>query len=234
MVMTQMTTKAGIQKQGQIAINALFQEISQLHDLGLFLAQDTKQLTGLQKRGALRAISMVKEKRCGRIKGRTVADGRPQQKLYIKEETTSLTVSIDALMLSILIDASEHRNVATVDFAGAYLHAEMKFFTLLKVEGQLVDILCDVCEKYRKFVCYKNGKKVLYLKLLKALYGCVKSALLWYDLFSSKLKELGFELNPYDLCVANKTMLMIVNAQLCGTLTTRRYRTWTIKLSREW
>jgi hypothetical protein len=54
----------------------------------------------------------------------------------------------------------------------------MKDFTLLKMEGESVDIMCDVCSDYEKFVCYENGKKVLYLELLKALYGCVQSALL--------------------------------------------------------
>jgi hypothetical protein len=52
---------------------------------------------------------------------------------------------------------------------------------------------------------------VLYLKLLKALYGCVQSALLWYDLFSSTLQGEGFKLNPYDTCVANKT----INGKQC-------------------
>ena len=62
-------------------------------------------------------------------------------------------------MLSLLIDASERRDVAMVDVAGAYLHAEMEDFTLLKMEGESVDIMCDVCEDYRKYVCYENGKK---------------------------------------------------------------------------
>jgi hypothetical protein len=124
--------------------------------------------------------------------------------LYTKDETSSPTVSADALMLSLLIDAHEQRDVATADVAGAYLHAEMEDFTLLKMEGESVDIMCDVCEDYRKYVCVENGKKVLYLKLLKALYGCVQSALLWYELFSSTLQVAGYELNPYDTCVANK------------------------------
>jgi hypothetical protein len=81
-MMTQMTAKAGIKKHGQIAIDALFQEFSQLHDLGVFLRQHKSELTYIQKRGALQAISEIKEKRCGRIKGRTVADGRPQMPLY--------------------------------------------------------------------------------------------------------------------------------------------------------
>jgi hypothetical protein len=53
--------------------------------------------------------------------------------------------------------------------AGAYLNAEMKDFTLLKMEGEPVDIMCNVCGDYNKSMCYKNGKKVLYLKLFKAL-----------------------------------------------------------------
>ena len=205
-IMTQMTANAGIKKHGQVAIDALFQEFSQLHDLGVFEGQDARKLTDAQKRAALRAISMIKKKRCGKIKGRAVADGRSQRNLFTKEQTTSPTVSTDALMLSILIDALERRDVATADVAGAYLHAHMKDFTLLKVEGPSVDKLCDVSPEYKKFVCYEDGKKVLYLKLLKALYGCVQSALLWYELFSGTLKNMGFKLNPYDTCVANKTI----------------------------
>ena len=45
--------------------------------------------------------------------------------------------------------------------------------------------------------------KVLYVRLVKAIYGCVKSALLWYDLFNNTLNEMGFVLNPYDPCIAN-------------------------------
>ena len=50
----------------------------------------------------------------------------------------------------------------------------------------------------------ENGKKVLYLRLLKALYGCLRSALLWYELYISILKKMGSRLNPYGHCVANK------------------------------
>jgi hypothetical protein len=39
----------------------------------------------------------------------------------------------------------------------------------------------------------------------------VKSALLWYDLFTEKLKERGFVLNPYDPCVANA----VINGKQC-------------------
>jgi hypothetical protein len=44
------------------------------------------------------------------------------------------------------------------------------------------------------------------LRLQKALYGCVNSALLWYELFTGTLQGMGSELTPYDMCVANKTV----------------------------
>ena len=50
---------------------------------------------------------------------------------------------------------------------------------------------------------YEKGRKVLYVQLDKALYGCVQSALLWYELYATTLQDMGFKLNPHDLCVAN-------------------------------
>ena len=74
----------------------------------------------------------------------------------------------------------------------------------LKLTSDSVDIMCTVNPEYKKFVVIENGIKVLYLQLLKALYGCVRSALLWYELFLDTLKEMGFELKPYNSCIANK------------------------------
>jgi hypothetical protein len=167
---------------------------------------DPITLTNAQRKGALRAINLITEKRDGRIKGRTVADGSPQRTLYEKHETASPTLSTDALLLTILMDAYESRDVATADIAGAYLNAFMKDYVLMKFTGESVDILCTLNPKYRKFVVIEKGIKVLYVRLIKALYGCVKSALLWYELFSETLQEMGFVLNPYDSCVANKNI----------------------------
>ena len=52
----------------------------------------------------------------------------------------------------------------------------------------------------------ENGIKVLYLRLLKYLYGCMESPLLWYDLYSKTLKSQGFLINPYDRCIENSTI----------------------------
>jgi hypothetical protein len=204
-IMAQMTATAGIKKHGQKAVDALLKEFCQLDDKSVFAAVDAKTQSAKQKKAALRAINLIKEKRDGSIKGRSCADGRPQRVLYTKEQSASPTVSTDALMISLMIDAKERWDVATADVVvGAYLLADMDDFVLLKLTGASVDIMCTVNTKDTPFVITENGKKVLYLQLLKALYGCVRSALLWYELFSGTLKEMGFELNPYDPCVANK------------------------------
>ena len=203
-IMTQMTARAGIKKHGQLALDALYREFQQLHDKSVFEGIDATTLTREQRKLALRAINLIKEKRSGKIKGRTCANGRPQRKLYTKEETASPTVATDSLLLSLVIDAKEGRDVAVADVEGAYLHADMDDYTLLKLTGVDVDIMCKVNESYVKFVTTENNKRVLYLRLVKALYGCVKSAVLWYELFASTLTKMGFVLNPYDPCVANK------------------------------
>ena len=204
MTLTQMSAKAGLRKHGQRAEQALLKEYAQLEKQKVYESINPETLTSQQRKQVLRAVSLIKEKRDGILKGRTCADGRIQRSLYDKAATSSPTLSSDALMLTILIDAHEGRDVATADITGAYLNAEMDDFVVMKFEGREVDILCQLNPTHRQHVVMENGKPTLYVRLLKALYGCVRSALLWYVLFSGTLKKQGYVLNPYDPCVANK------------------------------
>ena len=38
------------------------------------------------------------------------------------------------------------------------------------------------------------------MRLKKALYGCIQSAVLWYKELASTLEGMGFQRNPYDVC----------------------------------
>ena len=121
----------------------------------------------------------------------------------MKEETSSPTAPPESVLLTALIDAVEDRHVVVADVTGAYLNADMDDFVLIRLSGEDVDMMCDANPVYADFITNDNGKKTLFLQLKKALYGCVKSALLWYRLFRDTLRDLGFVLNPYDPCVAN-------------------------------
>ena len=69
-----MTARKGIRLYGEAAITAIFNEYKQLRDLEVFGEIKDEDLTPEVKRNALRVINLIKKKRCGKIKGRTVAD----------------------------------------------------------------------------------------------------------------------------------------------------------------
>ena len=211
-LLTQMSANEGIRRFGEKAIAAMIKELKQLNDGAVegkpvVGAVDPDSLTSQEKFEALEAINLIKEKRDGRIKGRTCANGKKQIR-FVKEGDifSSPTVSLESIMTTLVIDTYEGRIVSIVDVPGSYLHAKMpeEKRLLLKLRGQFVDIMCNVNPEYRSYVRVEKGVKVLYLPLLRALYGCLESALLWYELYSSTLVSMGFKLNPYDMCVANK------------------------------
>ncbi len=113
-----------------------------------------------------------------------------------------------------MIDAKENREVVTIDIPGAFLHADNKDYVIMKMVGTLAELMVKTNPKmYRQYVVLEKGRSVLYLQLQKALYGMMKSALLFYRKLVSELKKMGFDINPYDPCVANKmvngTQMMI-------------------------
>jgi hypothetical protein len=52
----------------------------------------------------------------------------------------------------------------------------------------------------------RKGTAILYVKMQKAMYGLLRSALLFYKKLVAELETKGFKLNPYDPCVANRTV----------------------------
>ena len=50
----------------------------------------------------------------------------------------------------------------------------------------------------------ENSKLTIYVKLKKALYGTIQTALLFWKNLTKVLKKWGFTINPYGWCVANK------------------------------
>ena len=202
-VFTQMSARAGIKKHGQPAHDALTAEFAQLDYKRAYELVQATDLTEAQQTKALCIINLIKEKRNGCLKGRSVADSCPQRELYTKDETSSPTATPESVLLTALIDAVEDQHIAVADVTGAYLNADMDDFVLIRLLGDDVDMMCNANPTYAEFITYEKGQKMLFLQLKKALYGCVKSALLGYRLFRGTLQDLGFVLNLYDPFVAN-------------------------------
>lgn len=66
---------------------------------------------------------------------------------------------------------------------------------------------------------------MLYVTLQKALNGCMKSALLFYWKLVGDLKSIGFELNPYNPCVANK-VICGCQCTICGHVDDLKLSHW--------
>ncbi len=85
------------------------------------------------------------------------------------------------------------------------MHADNEDYVIMKMVGTLAEQLVKTNPKlYRKYVVIKKGRSVLYLHLQEALYGMMKSALLFYRKLVAELHNMGFEINPYNPCIANK------------------------------
>jgi hypothetical protein len=212
---TQYSVKKGLKVFGQAGVDAVVSEMRQLDERKVIEPKNAALLTRSEKRDALQYLMFLKQKRCGRIKGRGCADGRKQRAWKTKEESSAPTVAIESLFLSATMDAHERRDVATADIPGAFMQANIDELVHVRLEGPLARLLVKVNEDlYSKYIVMERGKPVIYVKLLKALYGTLQAALLFWTDLSEFLVEKGYTLNPYDSCVANKT----INGKQCTIL----------------
>jgi hypothetical protein len=214
-VMTQMSMKKGIREFGDAGVDAVLVELQQLHDRKVLEPQSADTMTREEKRAALNYLMFLKKKRSGRIKGRGCADGRKQRVHTKKEDASSPTVSIEAVMLSCVIDAEEGRDVAIIDIPGAFMQVDMDELVHMRLDGRMAELLVRIDpSKYEKYTVYENGKPVIYVILKKALYGTLRAALLFWRRLSEQLLKWGFTANPYDPCVVNKD----INGKQCTIL----------------
>ena len=149
---TQMSASRGIKLFGEKAVLAIFKELKQLNDGVLprnpvIVPIGIESLMEADKKKALEAVNLIKVKRCGKIKGRTCANGS-RQRNFIKAEDNfaSPTASLEPILATLVIDAYEGRDVAVADVPGAYLHAKspQDKKVVLNLTGVFADIMCSV------------------------------------------------------------------------------------------
>ena len=180
--------------------------MQQLHDRKVMQPIKRKDLTAAQKREALGYLMFLKKKRSGTIKGHGCADGRKQRAFITKEESTSPTISTEAVFLTAVVDAWESQKVAVLDVPGAFMQVDMDELVHVLFEGEMVDKLLEIDQDlYASYITEEKGTKVMYVELLKALYGTLRAALLFWEKLQAKLvNDWGFTPNRYDSCVVNK------------------------------
>ena len=186
---------------------AITGELKQLVDKKVWSYVKKADLSKSQRRSLIRSHMFMKDKYKStgafeKWKARLVAGGDTQDK-SIYDDLSSPTVSLDSVFTIIAIAASERRHICTIDITGAYLECELPpgDDVYMVIDPLVCKILRKLDPSAKQFVA-DNGEVVV--KLTRALYGCVQSALLWFKKLKSTLEEAGFEANPYDQCVFNK------------------------------
>ncbi len=198
--------KAGLQRFESRGNDAIMKELSQLHTMDCFRPRDAHTLSCEDRRNALTSLMFLTEKCSGEIKAQACANGSVQRHHVAKEEAAAPTVTSEAIFIQSTIFAHENRDVATCNFPGAFLQADNPDYVLMRLDRILAELMVKIAPKlYRRFITMNaKGKSVLYIQLEKAVYGMMKSALLFYRKLVADLVSLGFTINPYDPCIANK------------------------------
>jgi Reverse transcriptase (RNA-dependent DNA polymerase). len=138
-----------------------------------------------------------------KLKGRLVADGRSQdRKLYQDKE--SKTAAMESILLSLGVASMKMMRMAKCDVGGAYLNAYIEegdeIFMMLG--PQITKVLLKYFPMLEEYI--EEGDDRLIVRILKAMYGLVQSAALWYNVLTKFLLKLGFKKNDKDNCVMHK------------------------------
>ena len=196
----------GLKRFGKEGYDAALSEIKQQHDRLCFSPVLISHMTPSERRKAQEALMFLTEKRSGKIKGRMVYNGKPTREWLSREDSASPTASLESIFITITIDAHEFRDMMSADVPNAFIQAllpepkEGEDRVIMKISGALQ---LDP-NLYGPKVVYEKGRKVVYVQVLRAIYGMLQASLLWYQKFRKDLEEIGFVFNNYDPCVANR------------------------------
>jgi hypothetical protein len=105
----------------------------------------------------------IGQKRTGETKARMVAGGNTQHGHVTKEESSSPTVSTEAVLLTSIVDACEGRDVAVVDIPNAFIQTKVddaKDCVIIWITGVIVDWLVKVAPKVYASYIAMNSKGV--------------------------------------------------------------------------
>jgi len=126
-----------------------------------------------------------------------------------RDEVSSLTKKTDEPILTGLVEAVESRDLEMCSIQNSFVQTQMEgndsdvHRTIIKIRNLLLVILIEMDSEYEKLLVTQNKPAVLCVHLLKALYGMLVSAMLFYKKFHRDLIGYGFKVNSCSLCVAN-------------------------------
>ena len=196
-----------IARWGNDARKAIIKELGGMLYKKVFHPRKKTTLNAAEQRRIISCSLFVREKFYGdgslqKLKARMVAGGHLQDRSEYAD-LSSPTACKTALFSVAAIAAKEGRHVVTADIGMAYLNAPLKgdIKPLMRIPRNLAEVLCELDKEY---ILYVNEDGSIIVQLDKALYGCVESALVWYEHLRDTLISIGYVVNPVEPCCFNK------------------------------
>ena len=112
---------------------------------------------------------------------------------------------MESVLLTAVIEAREHHTVYTADIPRVFMQGDQDEVIHMVLHGPLATmwIECDP-NLYALYCCQEKEQPVLYVQLMKGLYGWLWAAIQFWKRLTHQLVQWGFVINPYDLCVATR------------------------------
>jgi hypothetical protein len=188
------------------ATKAMEYEVGQLLKMHSWQPLHAHEQAGLKK--PIRSHMFMREKydsegRYLDLRGRLVGGGNQQPRGdTLHEDVSSPTAAMPFIFCVASIAAAEERIVVTADVPSAYLHADNSRHGITMIlDAVIAKVVVKVDTSYSKYVRVDG---TIVVKLKKAIYGCIESARLWYNLLRSILEHDGYIANPLEPCILNK------------------------------
>ena len=208
-----MTLAEGMLQNEKMALDGAEDEIRTIIAFGTWKYVYKKDLTEEEIKEMLGCFMFLKNKfgeenAIVKIKARLVAGGHMQDRETLDPEMISSTTLRTASYQIILnLTALEDNELSIIDIRSAYLQADLPKDLVIHMvlRKEIADIVLRVDPSAKDFV---DDKGCIYVRLIKALYGLVQSAKIWYDCLIESLGKIGYKplANSLDRNIVTKWM----------------------------
>ena len=197
--------KAGVTEHGEAPSKAAAHaEMAQLVEKKVFAPVHPSSLTPEERKACIPSSMNLKAKydaanQFEKLKARLVAGGHRQHRgSYDEDETAAPTCTMSSIFMLAALASRTGEHVIGIDVPGAYLNATPSKKIHMRLDRDMTAMYVELVPSAHDMV---NAEGCVIVRLLKALYGCVESAMLWYEHLRSFLASIGFEHCPHDPCM---------------------------------
>ena len=112
------------------------------------------------------------------------------------------TANIESVFMTLELASRRKMRASKADFTAAYLNASIDKGEniMMWLTSEITTMLVEEFPELGKFVDHQGR---LIVRMIKALYGLVQLAALWFALLYGFLVDLGFESNWVSKCIMN-------------------------------